>query len=577
MGLFSKSNNESKIQELLDKAESLYKSEKYSQALKCYKKAADMGAADAAYNLACFYREGIGCEKNLKETHSWYVKAAGLNHPDGALFAARDFRDGIGCDMDKKEALEYYIKASELGESEGAYYAAIFYRDSIGTEQDLIKALSFFEKSAELGDIDSMLNAGLMYSEGIGCDADEEKAFKWFEKGAEGNNPYCYYYIGLGYLDGVYYDADYDKAFKNFSIASELGVGEAAVKIAHMYCDGIGFEKNIVMAEQYASIARERGFESDVKHIFDKYNKYCETVEKSYSEAAKALNVSNDKTIKIREEFLKKNNYAICLIENTKQDNIIWKSGIESVLVKYYEFKNIIKDTVFEDEIIRKIGKSDKSIRICYPESLEEMDKLSTRFVMDNCDNPLLCMVIDDALIYINKTYDEKDEKINALHLLERKICQGGSRPDVIIHNTAYLDKKNAMRVISEISGIEAEAELHSIISEHKPFKLKAYNGGRLLDNLLKHDICFEVTGFDDYDICEKDNGEYSLVIRDVYHLAKASIGLNTELGIDSNDAYAIVKEGYKTSPVIAVKLTKEEAILKRRMLQMACMKIGIE
>jgi TPR repeat protein len=54
------------------------------EAVSWYRKAADLGQADAQYNLGSCYDAGVGVETDKVEAKSWYQKAANQGHK-GAL------------------------------------------------------------------------------------------------------------------------------------------------------------------------------------------------------------------------------------------------------------------------------------------------------------------------------------------------------------------------------------------------------------------------------------------------------------------------------------------------------------
>ena len=58
------------------------------EAVSWYRKAADLGQAEAQYNLGSCYDAGVGVETDKLEAKSWYQKAANQGHK-GALMSLR--------------------------------------------------------------------------------------------------------------------------------------------------------------------------------------------------------------------------------------------------------------------------------------------------------------------------------------------------------------------------------------------------------------------------------------------------------------------------------------------------------
>ena len=56
-----------------------YNKSDFENALIWFKKSSDQGFAEAQYNLASMYENGVGTIKNLNKAIFWYRKAAGQN------------------------------------------------------------------------------------------------------------------------------------------------------------------------------------------------------------------------------------------------------------------------------------------------------------------------------------------------------------------------------------------------------------------------------------------------------------------------------------------------------------------
>lgn len=53
----------------------------YSKALEYFERAAELGSAEAQYNLGIFYRDGIGLEKSLEKAMHWLEQCAQQDFP----------------------------------------------------------------------------------------------------------------------------------------------------------------------------------------------------------------------------------------------------------------------------------------------------------------------------------------------------------------------------------------------------------------------------------------------------------------------------------------------------------------
>jgi TPR repeat protein len=57
----------------------------YPEALRWYKKAADLGNSSAMYNLGTMYEQGLGVEKDAAEARKWFDKAAATERSESAV------------------------------------------------------------------------------------------------------------------------------------------------------------------------------------------------------------------------------------------------------------------------------------------------------------------------------------------------------------------------------------------------------------------------------------------------------------------------------------------------------------
>ena len=104
------------------------KTKDYDQAVKWYRKAAEMGNADAQNNLGICYANGQGVTQEYEN----FVLAAFFGETD-------------------KEALKWYRKAAEQGHSQAQNNLGLCYYKGRGVTKDLNKAKEWWRKSAAQG------------------------------------------------------------------------------------------------------------------------------------------------------------------------------------------------------------------------------------------------------------------------------------------------------------------------------------------------------------------------------------------------------------------------------------------
>ena len=127
----------------------------FSDALKCYEKAAELGDARSMNEVGWYYFGAHDIPGRHFEDYTkaaiWFQKAADLN---------------------------YVPALTQLG---------IMYNSdgSLGVPADHAKAAQFFIRAAQAGDAQAMNNLGLMYGRGQGVPQDIAKALYWWRKAVE--------------------------------------------------------------------------------------------------------------------------------------------------------------------------------------------------------------------------------------------------------------------------------------------------------------------------------------------------------------------------------------------------------
>ncbi len=92
-----------------------YNNGDYANALKCFKKAADQGDAEAQYGLGVCYENGYGVSKDLQEAVKWYNKAAKHGLVEAQYNLGVCYGNGYGVRKDPSKAKYWYRKAADNG------------------------------------------------------------------------------------------------------------------------------------------------------------------------------------------------------------------------------------------------------------------------------------------------------------------------------------------------------------------------------------------------------------------------------------------------------------------------------
>jgi TPR repeat protein len=83
---------------------------------------AELGDAEAQYNLGVLYDEGAGVDKDLSSAAGWYRKAAEQGFMDAQTNLGIMYLHGQGVPRDSREAMKWFRQAARQGDQEAAGY-----------------------------------------------------------------------------------------------------------------------------------------------------------------------------------------------------------------------------------------------------------------------------------------------------------------------------------------------------------------------------------------------------------------------------------------------------------------------
>ena len=152
-----------------------------TEAAKWYRKAAEMGLAEAQYNLALMYVRGDGVAKDTATAVTWHRRSAEqefahAQHALGVMYAL-----GEGVPKDPAEAVRWYRKAAAQGFAAAQSNLGVKLLHGSGVPKDSAEAVRWFRKAAEQGYAVAQSNLAQLYSEGTGVRRDTVLARAWWE------------------------------------------------------------------------------------------------------------------------------------------------------------------------------------------------------------------------------------------------------------------------------------------------------------------------------------------------------------------------------------------------------------
>ena len=123
IALFTVSVANAQVNSYYQKANDAYNAGNNVEARKWYQKAAELGHADAQYNLALYYI----VDNNYTEAAKWLKKAAEQGHKEAQFNYAVCYNKGLGVSQSYTEAAKWLRKAAEQGYTEAQYQLGVYY------------------------------------------------------------------------------------------------------------------------------------------------------------------------------------------------------------------------------------------------------------------------------------------------------------------------------------------------------------------------------------------------------------------------------------------------------------------
>ncbi len=227
----------------------------YSEAVKWYRKAAELGNPKAQNSLAKCYEHGLGVKINHQEVIKWYNKAAEQGYYE-AFFNLGNYYHHL---TDYDNAYTSYNKGAKMGEPYSqvalAQWYSFYYRSYCSThdikydyEYDKVKELfseaeNAIQKSAEEGEPLALIALSIMYNQNYyesqtrstynkNFDTEEYEnidELKYLSQAAEGNDGYALYKLA------EYYYLVYGLTKNNKYSALAIGFAQKAYKKGYIY------------------------------------------------------------------------------------------------------------------------------------------------------------------------------------------------------------------------------------------------------------------------------------------------------------------------------------------------------
>ena len=225
--------------------------------------------------LARMYRDGIGVSENSELARKWYLSPFGMLNREAENENANKiddladyYKNGWGVEKDIKRAIELYEKAASSGIVGSMRSLGRLYRFNATGSEDIAKADEWARKyierltqkggGAARGVADSCVDVGNYYRHGYGVKATPNEAYEWFVKAADKNSWAAMLKLASMCRDGEGCTRDLaaaeewaKRAVAELTPLAENGLAEAQRGLADCYANGWGVEKSPDLAAKW--------------------------------------------------------------------------------------------------------------------------------------------------------------------------------------------------------------------------------------------------------------------------------------------------------------------------------------
>ncbi len=157
--------------------------------VKAIEKKAFAGEAEAQHDLAAVYTAGhAGVKTNYDKAAIWFTEAAHSNIANAQYNLAVLYHQGLGVKQDTQKAIDLYRIAAANQHPEAQYNLGIAHIEGIGADYNPQVAAYYFQQAAASGVVEAAYNMGLIQENGLLGEAQPNEAIFWYKLAADKGN-----------------------------------------------------------------------------------------------------------------------------------------------------------------------------------------------------------------------------------------------------------------------------------------------------------------------------------------------------------------------------------------------------
>ena len=195
---------------------------------KKYRSAAEVGDAEAQYQLGLCCKRSDACPKDedgekkwadsVKQRIYWFRKAGAQGHAEANAQLGVCYRYGIGVPKNGQAAIKRFCRAAEQGNAYAAFSIGSMYLCGDGIPEDSEKAYSWFQKSAAMGLAAAQCMIGMRT-----FTREPRSSFAWYEMAAKQGDRDGLWHLAVFYEQGKIIPRDLVRAYAFYSLADKQG------------------------------------------------------------------------------------------------------------------------------------------------------------------------------------------------------------------------------------------------------------------------------------------------------------------------------------------------------------------
>ncbi|MEM6280437.1 MAG: tetratricopeptide repeat protein [Verrucomicrobiota bacterium] len=202
------------------------------------KEAADLGSAEAAFQMGVFYESFVGEEPDWAQAAQWLQLASDRGQASATTRLGGYYMYGRLGKSDPERAIELCRLAVEQGDAEACFLMAGFYLEGTQVPKDLVASTAWLKMAAGRGHVPSQNELGVRLSQGLGVSRDLETAVRWFVQAAEKGFPPAMVNLGEILENGVGVEKNVPEARKLYDRAAKANHAGAQIRLARMLAAG---------------------------------------------------------------------------------------------------------------------------------------------------------------------------------------------------------------------------------------------------------------------------------------------------------------------------------------------------